>query len=95
MCKGKMLVNTAIASNSSMGFQPVFSFRGMSHVTEDVADKLALNRSLIILFFLLKTHVYELQNLEQKVSCTIVGRTQSLGGGGLSGAAACGGSSVP
>lgn len=28
MCKGKMLVNTAIASNSSMGFQPVFSFRG-------------------------------------------------------------------
>ena len=67
----------------------------MSHVTEDVADKLTLNRSLIILFFLLKTHVYELQNLEQKVSCTIVGRTQSLGGGGLSGAAACGGSSVP
>lgn len=51
MCKGKMLVNTAIASNSSMGFQPVFSFRGMSHVTEDVADKLALNRSLIFVFF--------------------------------------------
>ena len=50
MCKGKMLVNTAIASNSSMGFQPVFSFRGMSHITEDVADKLALNRSLIFFF---------------------------------------------
>lgn len=53
-----MLVNTAIVCNSSTVLSLCwFVFKpGMSHVAEDVVDKLALNRSLVFFFFPLLKH---------------------------------------
>lgn len=85
-----MLVNTAIVSNSSVGFQPwlflslcvcvvvlVFLFLIRDEPCyRRCSRKISFEqKSEVLFFFLLKTHTYELQILERKVSCSRVGRT--------------------